>query len=29
VHIKDIPDVMKKAVLAIEDDRFYEHGGVD
>jgi len=21
--------VMKKAVLAIEDDRFYEHGGVD
>ena len=28
-HIKDIPDVMKKAVLAIEDDRFYEHGGVD
>jgi len=29
VHIKDIPDIMKKAVLAIEDDRFYEHGGVD
>jgi penicillin-binding protein 1A len=29
VHFKDIPDVMKKAVLAIEDDRFYEHGGVD
>ncbi|WP_093556882.1 penicillin-binding protein 1A [Pseudoduganella namucuonensis] len=29
VHIKDIPDVMKKAVLAIEDDRFYDHGGVD
>jgi penicillin-binding protein 1A len=28
-RIKDIPDVMKKAVLAIEDDRFYEHGGVD
>src|ERR1700693_4723376 len=28
-HIKDIPDIMKKAVLAIEDDRFYEHGGVD
>ena len=21
VHIKDVPDVMKKAVLAIEDDR--------
>ena len=29
VHIGDIPDVMKKAVLAIEDDRFYQHGGVD
>jgi penicillin-binding protein 1A len=29
VHIKEIPDIMKKAVLAIEDDRFYEHGGVD
>jgi penicillin-binding protein 1A len=29
VHFKDIPDIMKKAVLAIEDDRFYEHGGVD
>ncbi|MCS6765688.1 MAG: penicillin-binding protein 1A [Candidatus Protistobacter heckmanni] len=28
-RIKDIPDIMKKAVLAIEDDRFYEHGGVD
>jgi len=29
VHLKDIPDVMKKAILAIEDDRFYQHGGVD
>lgn len=29
VRFKDIPEVMKKAVLAIEDDRFYEHGGVD
>jgi penicillin-binding protein 1A len=28
VHIKDIPTVMKKAVLAIEDDNFYEHSGV-
>ena len=27
--IKDIPRVMKNAVLAIEDSRFYEHGGVD
>ncbi len=29
VRFKEIPDVMKKAVLAIEDDRFYQHGGVD
>ncbi len=29
VKFQDIPDVMKKAVLAIEDYRFYEHGGVD
>nr|WP_314857945.1 penicillin-binding protein 1A [uncultured Undibacterium sp.] len=29
VHFSEIPEVMKKAVLAIEDDRFYEHGGVD
>ena len=29
VRIQDIPDVMKKAVLAIEDDRFYDHGGID
>ncbi|PSB91556.1 penicillin-binding protein 1A [Candidatus Pandoraea novymonadis] len=29
VRIQDIPEVMKKAVLAIEDDRFYQHGGVD
>ena len=27
--IEDIPDVMKNAVLAIEDTRFFEHGGVD
>jgi penicillin-binding protein 1A len=27
--IKDIPKIMKDAVLAIEDARFYEHGGVD
>ena len=27
--IKDIPDVMKNAVLSIEDSRFYQHGGVD
>ena len=29
VPFNEIPDLMKKAVLAIEDDRFYEHGGVD
>ncbi|GAB4211861.1 MAG: penicillin-binding protein 1A [Rhodoferax sp.] len=28
-RIQDIPQVMKNAVLAIEDARFYEHGGVD
>ena len=27
--IQDIPAVMKNAVLAIEDARFYQHGGVD
>ncbi len=27
--IKDIPNVMKDAVLSIEDNRFYQHGGVD
>jgi penicillin-binding protein 1A len=29
VPIEKIPPMMKKAVLAIEDARFYEHGGVD
>ena len=29
VKIKDVPQVMKAAVLAAEDDRFYQHGGVD
>ena len=27
--LKDIPKTMIDAVLAIEDARFYEHGGVD
>ena len=27
--IKDIPKIMKDAVLAIEDARFFSHGGVD
>jgi penicillin-binding protein 1A len=29
VPISQIPQVMKDAVLAIEDSRFYKHGGVD
>jgi len=29
VHLKDVPPVMVQAVLAAEDDRFFEHGGVD
>lgn len=29
VAIGDVPLLMKQAILAAEDDRFYEHGGVD
>ena len=29
VKIADVPDDMKHAILAAEDDRFYQHGGVD
>ena len=29
VKIADVPAVMKQAILAAEDDRFYQHGGVD
>jgi len=29
VAIKDIPLIQRQALLAIEDARFYEHGGVD
>jgi penicillin-binding protein 1A len=29
VKISEVPVVMKQAILAAEDDRFYEHGGVD
>lgn len=29
LQIKDIPKVMQDAILAIEDARFYQHGGVD
>ncbi|MCS7152738.1 MAG: PBP1A family penicillin-binding protein [Bacteroidia bacterium] len=29
VDINEIPDVVKKAVIAVEDRRFYEHAGID
>ncbi len=29
VAIHDVPTIMKQAILAAEDDRFYQHGGVD
>ncbi len=29
VRIKDTPEMLKQAILAAEDDRFYQHGGVD
>ncbi|MDP3537915.1 MAG: penicillin-binding protein 1A [Azonexus sp.] len=29
VAIQDVPVVMKQAILAAEDDRFYQHGGID
>ncbi len=29
VKIDEVPEMMKKAILAAEDERFYEHGGVD
>src|SRR5437762_6854554 len=29
VKIKDVPDLMRQAILAAEDERFYQHGGVD
>ena len=29
VAIADVPTVMKNAILAAEDDRFYQHGGID
>jgi penicillin-binding protein 1A len=28
-RIEDVPQVMKQAILAAEDDRFFEHSGVD
>ena len=29
VKISDVPEIMKDAILSAEDDRFYEHGGID
>src|SRR5918911_89494 len=29
VSISEVPDVLKQAILAAEDERFYQHGGVD
>ena len=29
LRFNEIPDVMKSAVLAAEDDRFYQHAGID
>jgi penicillin-binding protein 1A len=29
VSFADVPVLMKQAILAAEDDRFYQHGGVD
>jgi len=29
IPFNEIPDVMKSAILAAEDDRFYQHGGID
>ena len=29
ISIQEVPTVMKQAILAAEDDRFYQHSGVD
>ena len=29
VAIQEVPDIMKQAILAAEDDRFYQHSGID
>ncbi|MDO9190875.1 MAG: transglycosylase domain-containing protein, partial [Sulfurimicrobium sp.] len=29
IKIQDVPISMRQAILAAEDDRFYQHGGVD
>ena len=29
VRIEEVPTIMKQAILSAEDERFYQHGGVD
>ncbi|MCX8086784.1 MAG: penicillin-binding protein 1A [Rhodocyclaceae bacterium] len=29
VRIQDVPETMKQAILAAEDERFYQHAGID
>ncbi|HMV04041.1 MAG TPA: penicillin-binding protein 1A [Accumulibacter sp.] len=29
VSIQDVPEIMKQAILAAEDERFYQHRGID
>ncbi|PKO26066.1 MAG: penicillin-binding protein [Betaproteobacteria bacterium HGW-Betaproteobacteria-8] len=29
IRIQDVPQSLKQAILAAEDERFYEHGGID
>jgi penicillin-binding protein 1A len=29
VRINDVPQILKDAILAAEDERFYSHGGID
>lgn len=29
MRFEDVPEVMKQAILAAEDERFYQHGGID
>ena len=29
VRFQDVPDTMKQAILAAEDERFYQHNGID
>ena len=29
LRIQDTPEILKQAILAAEDERFYQHGGID